>query len=380
MAFRLTHWLATVALSWVLIAAWRLPLDSVRPGSRTFSEEEVRHRELEGELRLARTALDQVRRANRLPGEVLAPGEDGVTVSIPEDDAVTAQERMRLRDMVRSEVPQLDPGMRVAYAYDTGTAGESGLSMAQLFRVETYLGVDARGPYCIQVVVTRPGSLSGVVHEDLEGGGWSRWTRSLLGPCTFYAEYGIAGDGIQEWLDAGGVNFAFGSRDEQTLRWPTPPRRSFLGVGLSGRGGLDVERCLTGQPEVCEAVFLRPRDADPTLRGQSALAIRSPVFFAGSARSGPFPAENWFLLDDLEREFGRDAFQRFWTSGEDVRSAFQAAFGVDLGEWLIRWLDNGPGIEPATPAATLASTLQGLLTIALMTGLATAWQWRRQVA
>lgn len=376
MAFRLKHWLGTGGLGLALIMVWRLPLDFVgqwTPPARPDAVE--RYAELAGELRRAQVALDQNRRASRLTASVVPSAEHGVSVFFPEEGSVTPDERATLRSRLLGELATLganEPGVVVGYGYDV----EGGVAVSRPRRLETYLGESDGTPYCVQVAVTRRESGETALDEDLAGEGWSRRTGSLLGPCAFFAAYGPAGPHIQEWLERGGIAFAWVWSGDRT-RLEGTRRRTVLGVTTIGLS-TDVERCLTGVATLCEEVFLDPRPGNRRGTGGRSVAVTSAASFSQGVGNGPFPAQNPYLLSDLEREFGRDAFGRFWTSELDVSAAFEAAFGVDLGEWLVGWLDEGPGIEPATPAPTLSATLGSLLLISLMTGLATFRQRRRR--
>lgn len=386
MAFRMKHWIGAVAVSLAVIALWGLPLDSVTPGrARTPSFEEARYRDLDKELRDTRALLDQTRRADALPGTAVAAARDRVGVVVPEHTELTAGTTARLSARIRAEARALDPRdpeLVVAYAYDGGSGSETGLAVSQGFRPETYLGEWQGTPYCLQVVVTRPVVLAHVIEEDLGGRGWSYRTGNLLGPCAVYAEHGLPGPRIQEWLEAGGIDFAFGRRDSRVVPYSTVRRRSFMPINaLVFDGSTLTERCLTGDAESCATIVLRPDLADSRGAEQRRLTRSSPAFVTGLPMSVLFGwYESWFLLSDLEREFGRDAFARFWTSDGDVRTAFEAAFGEDLGDWVVRWVDAGPGIERASPAPTLSATLGSLLLVSLVTGASVLQQRRRRVA
>jgi len=136
---------------------------------------------------------------------------------------------------------------------------------------------------------------------------------------------------------------------------------------------------MAGDARACEQSFVDPRGL--TARGTEAWREVDglPATFTGSARGGLFPADDWLILSDLEREFGSDAFRTFWKSEGDVATAFRSAFGVEAGEWLLGWVERRQGLTPRSPAPTLPTTFAGLLTVALMTGLASTWHTRRQV-
>lgn len=391
MAFRLKHWLAVVVLAFALIAVWRLPLDYASPNRvRARSAAELRYDSLTLALLQTRAALDQVRRARTLPAEALAVETDRVSVLVPEragldPDAVAALDA-RVHALV-SALRTRDPRMVVGYAYAPDSDQAAGFSVREVSRFEVYSGVEGGTPYCLYARVARLGVLRDLVRRDVE----LSQPGTLLGPCVQYAKHGFPGPRIREWLERGGVGMA--SAERLGPRPPVPPawQRSYMarlasaiqpleGSAYFVRGdAMQPERCLAGDAEMCASLFLRPDRVDRIGASDRAAAARSPAVWAGRPHVWPFPADNEYLLSDLERQFGTEAFHRFWTSDRDVRPAFESAFGVDLGEWLLEWLDEGPGIEPATPAPTLSATFGSLLLISLMTGVATLWQKRRHV-
>ena len=86
-----------------------------------------------------------------------------------------------------------------------------------------------------------------------------------------------------------------------------------------------------------------------------------------------------YLFDDLEREFGHEAFARFWSSENEVSEAFEEAFGISTGEWMVDWLDRTRGLEHATPALPRHASTGGVLTMLLLLGLAYRAQRQRRV-
>jgi hypothetical protein len=376
MAFRLKSWLGVVAVLGVLIVLWRLPLGYVATGPRIAeTPEELRHQALASELNDVRALFDRTRRAMTLPELAVASATDGVAAVAP--DAVAALERV-----LRAEVEGLtvrDPAVVIAYAYDTLATAYLDLRA----RAETYAGVVDGTAYCLQVVTVRPELLGSFLADDVIGRPPRQTdvrslTRSRLGACRFYASYGAAGTHIQAWLAGGAAAFARSPRGNVSDRYrSTLPRRSFLAIHLAGNEpGLVTEHCWSGDGESCVAAFLDPDLVDPSGSSQRRAARRAPALATGTEYGDPFSTT---LLADLEFEFGADAFRRFWTSEDEVRRAFEAAFGVDLGDWLLSWVDREQGLEPATPAPTRSAAFGGLLLVSMATGLAGVLQRRRRV-
>jgi hypothetical protein len=76
------------------------------------------------------------------------------------------------------------------------------------------------------------------------------------------------------------------------------------------------------------------------------------------------------LLYDLEEEFGRERFSRFWTSDADVEEAFLSAFGEPPEEWLMRWAQARWGHLRVGPGIPFQAGFLSFLTLGLFTGLA----------
>lgn len=396
MAFRMKQWLGLVVVSMGLVALWRLPLDSAPPRPVESVLPETQHyRELQREFEATRATLDRIRRAKELPANAIATATDGLSVVVPPHPDEDAEEVVALGERVRRQAGTFrarDPEMVVGYAYDGSPGGGTGLPVTLTYRLETYVGREAETPYCLQVVVSRPESMWELIQGDVGGSGWSRYRGGLLGACAFYGKYGLAGPRIQEWLETGGVAFAVGSRSAVEVGLASTPyygaymsngypplhRRSFLGIRMGTQSVL-AERCLVGDAESCSRTLLDPDAAVGTSEEQGRLVTPSPAMFAGTLRPGPFDYEGSFILSDLEREFGADAFRRFWTSDEEVPAAFEAAFGVEPGQWLLHWLSLGPGIERASPAPGPLTTFTSLLIVSLLTGFATMRQRQRRV-
>jgi hypothetical protein len=88
----------------------------------------------------------------------------------------------------------------------------------------------------------------------------------------------------------------------------------------------------------------------------------------------------WFdfeLFWDLEKEFGPERFQRFWSSEQGLEEAFQAAFGESIGAWTMRWARDKIGPMEASKPIPLQASLLSLLVIGLLGAMACGVQRRR---
>lgn len=85
------------------------------------------------------------------------------------------------------------------------------------------------------------------------------------------------------------------------------------------------------------------------------------------------------LFADLEREFGTEAFARFWTSDAAVPLAFESAFGIDAGTWMLRWTKEEVGTHQAGPGLRAGTSLLALLTLMALAATVSFMATRRRV-
>ena len=209
----------------------------------------------------------------------------------------------------------------------------------------------------------------------------------VLGPCSFHWAHGSPGPAIRRWLrddgmsrlarapwPGGGYRFppvsehrgAFG---EWNLR-----NRDFTSV--YGRESTVGEGCLAGRIDACRRAVLDPRAyVEPESYPELEEWISS-----GRSRSGePFGGRERTWMGDLESEFGRDRFARFWTSDQPVEDAFAAAFGEPIGVWTMRWAQERLGVQKAGPSTDGLSVFLTLATLMACVGIATVTAARRRV-
>lgn len=222
---------------------------------------------------------------------------------------------------------------------------------------------EVRGmPYCVMVMP---------FHRNAETNRVAPFTYSrygaLTGPCHWWARYGAPGTGIANWLTPGGVRFAHNTRASHD--WDPGDRETARFGRMQHRTGLtlDGKACVAGQLERCANAVLRMDTA------WSVGAFIGNRYFGSGIMDG-----EGSMLADLEGEFGAERFQEFWRSPNDVERAFQAAFGVPLGEWVRGWVRAraGPGSAVRLGGPTL---LLALLFIGICVGIGSAAAQRRRL-
>jgi hypothetical protein len=217
-------------------------------------------------------------------------------------------------------------------------------------------------------------------HRYLQPGRLVESGARLLGPCAWYARFGVPSPRVEQWLAArqfdvaitpiwyrrssneGVVNWVFGEEESPFLWW----------------GGLyayapEALACLAGRPEECRrglaaydkgGIGSRPRVVVPfdPWESKKIKLIGGQVF-----------------LSDLLRVVGDDRFQEFWTTSLPVDSALTVALRKPVGEYTVSWLRS---FSPAPKFGAGTSWLNaglGFAFAAMMVGLVLLGQSRREV-
>ena len=195
-----------------------------------------------------------------------------------------------------------------------------------------------------------------------------------LGPCAYFAAFGIPGHDIADWLVSRHYVLAL-----------EPWKSRLLAESFGAMGGLDPQRqwfwgsvyqyepdavaCMAGRPEACRRTALG--------RGTGAavpIATAEPPGW-----KPPAPAGAWRYMADLADAIGSERFQRLWNSELPVDTALTAAMRMPIGEWTRRWQATVvPPIRLGAAAPLGATLLATLLAIAAV-GLVALTASRRAV-
>jgi len=387
MAPRMKHWIGLVTAGTVLVVIWLLPLSGPEVRSASVKPSvKLRYENLSEDYQWSYEALRRVRWSDSLSALTVATATDGVAITMPATGQVGEQQLERLRQQVRREIDSFgehNPNMLFGFVYQPLEHGrEGGMGSAGQDRTETYVGSRDGKDYCLQLRMHWPYALSEVIARDLVGTDPVPPKTGALGPCRFYVKYGLAGAGVQEWLEEGGVGFALERGGEESTM-PMQSRRGFLGLrsAARSRAAVEINRCLAGDAEACAGVLLAPRDESSIIGRTREIVRRSPVMSLGQTSIFRYVfRDEGFLLADLEQEFGAEAFARFWTSDADVALAFEDAFGVDLGTWTLSWVESVMGIEPPGPGLPRSASSGSMLAVGLFLGIAFMRARKQKVA
>jgi hypothetical protein len=200
----------------------------------------------------------------------------------------------------------------------------------------------------------------------------------LLGPCGFFATFGLPGAGVGAWL--GRTGYSLARRSDWDV--PRAPAMDALArYGLPETAG----RCLTGSRAEC-AAGLRLVPSGTLGVGAVAAAARRSVDEASApgvidaARRGSTATlgeEEGRFLADAVRSMGRDRFARFWMSDAAPEVAFALAGASELVPWTGEWVARTYGGAAQRP--TVGSRDITWLAIAMPLLIAAAGRRRERV-
>lgn len=210
--------------------------------------------------------------------------------------------------------------------------------------------------------------------DQLVGSGRGELARALQ-ICSWYDVYGPPGSALHQWL------FRQRLRPLEGTPLPRIPKVTGWYVPWTGNTwfteitpglwwpvllgsapyhfGFAGTRCLAGSRPDCVTAIVEARAAAPSPQGYAA----SGGFFEVYMRQGEpeaNPTVSGGFLSSLVAEFGREAFERFWRAETPFEQAFEAAFGVPLGDWTYRWAlesHNGSGLARQTRPVWLGATV-----------------------
>lgn len=403
MAHWMRHWPVMTLVGCGLVALWLLPPDPPRELDTYVppTEAQALKVELRAEARRLNDVLKRLTWVDSLSDVFSAaePSESGAVISFPDGIEPDIEERFHAR--IAREIDRLaleDPKYTIGLARPQWGSGNHVAFGGGPTLTEFYLIEGAHRPVCLIVhpYGLNPASIwwerkwlssaarsSALDQNRSTPPGWS----DILGPCAYYAIHGTPGPAIGEWLRSGASHFGRrfapsrrfrGTQDDDALELV------FNGADRMGNRAPFGERdhapphrtleCLTGEIEACENLVLNARPLRLT-----AVNEMLPAFMNQGQQGLVYYLEG-NLFYDLQDEFGREAFGRFWTSDQDVDIAFQAAFGLEIGQWVMGWAQARLGVYRMGPMPSLEAILISLGVISFFLTIAIAMGTRRKVA
>lgn len=379
MATGMKAWVAIVAMAFAAVALSALPPGSLELTQRDQLPEQIRFEAVNDDVRRTHAALRATRWSAKFPDLVARAPANGLVLVPPVSNRLTTAgiEQWRQANVSALEaLERRDPSMMVGVLWQPIDEGAiDGLPpVGSLNESSIFVGTWDGTPYCFAVDPYAGRVTDVFLRFNAERG---------LGACRLYAMYGLAGPHLQAWLEAGAMGFA---ADGPEVSWagtaPEPEVRTPL-FGLRQYpfpvSDVEVEACLAGSAVGCLASA-----TDPEILAwpdQRYVVENSPLSYVerhGRLRA-PFAQRDDDLLADLERELGSDAFARFWRSDEPVPAAFSAAFGTEMGDWLVGWVEAEIGLRRAGPSVPARNLLASVFLLTVLAAASTYSAMRRRV-
>jgi hypothetical protein len=215
------------------------------------------------------------------------------------------------------------------------------------------------------------------------------WTRGLprqledrlrrgLGPCAFFARWGVPGEPVRVWMARRHYDLArvpsWGPQESEQpeASWMTNRNTGWFWAAVYGHP-IAAIGCLAGRAYSCRTAVLA--GAGDAFADSQPRLLDATVRWWGEERL----VEGWRYLGDVAREVGYDRFLRFWNSTEPVDTALAAALKMPVGKWTARWERRFLPRLPLGAAAPLGAALLGILLAGGAVALVARGAMRRQV-
>jgi hypothetical protein len=392
------YWMGLVLAGCALVAIEELPPEAPSLASRPApTATRKRMQVLRSEVQQTQALIQRLRWADSLPARLASEADHGRAVGAPpeiQDSAVAGIRRRLSREW--TSLSTVDPHVLFGYYVQFRDQGEApGVPTAPLSSSvpETMAGTVGGRPYCVTLALIARRDLARPMYARVMAPYRSESLYGLIGACRPFVEFGLPGPRIAEWLKDGGIAFAQADAAAQPDNPLTRAFRSWRPVPESAMwwtipsSDVVLDGCFAGRSEMCRRIALgalQGVDAFGTHHDDGAARFvteRAPFYRVGDAHAmTAFGYPGRYLLADLERAYGPDEFRRFWTSNEDVPQAFQDAFGMDMGDWIVQWARANLYHYRAGPSLPRSAAGGGLLLLALCGTIAGAWATKRRVA
>ena len=239
------------------------------------------------------------------------------------------------RFIVRSAlppVPALSPDVKTVLALEP-----SGSSLGGWY---TYLPTATDGRTCIASRSFEPSNQRLAVH----------FPSRALGPCAFFAAFGLPGREIQSWLAGHGYEFAWDPDWTRPIHSDFSEEQTTIGLWVESLvdrmtrssahyssqtawfywHSFSESGCSAGRVDACRRFFF----TEPSAPSFSPGVVQFRGFYYSTQEA---------LLATLVREQGVDRFARFWRSPLPPEQAFNSAFTVPFAQWAPAWAKGAIG-------------------------------------
>ncbi|HEX4575339.1 MAG TPA: hypothetical protein VH158_09420, partial [Gemmatimonadales bacterium] len=205
------------------------------------------------------------------------------------------------------------------------------------------------------------------------------WLRRALGPCAFYAAFGMPGKPVRSWL--AGQRYALALYPDWDRSpgpaqpyegWVDPATKRWYWPQLYRELPPSAIACRAGRAAGCRAAVLQRPDPEWDDSLSRAVATEPPWRQQRLSESERY-------LGDVLHDVGHDRFSRFWASPLPVDTALAAALKQPVGEWTEQWQRRFAPLLPLGAAPPLRAAFLGLLVAGVALASAALGARRRQV-
>jgi hypothetical protein len=368
----LRRWLIAALASSALVAVAFLPPERERAPRLVLYRYEDHEEHLRDILRRFRSRLYQLElRDSLLESATGVPTEEGSLLLVQAWFPQVVEDTVRaLAEEPFNALRNGSPEYRAVVALMAHDVLAPWTSPGMFGRLEYYLPTATDGEICLVTLA---------LEREAPVTNWLRSIRSaaedhaILGPCAYFAAFGSPGSYIEEWLESTDFLTAMypaWAVDPEPLGPLSPEQQRFV-----RRYEVELYGCAAGNRQACRLGLLLAPARRYWLYAVSRWIVgaRNYQFYA---RLGPNSGR---FLSDLLVDMGEKRFARFWSSEDDLETAFAEAFGVELEDWMMRWARIQVG-QVDGPVPALSSALLGLLLAGVFVGGATFLVRGRQVS
>ena len=193
--------------------------------------------------------------------------------------------------------------------------------------------------------------------------------RHAIGPCAYYGAFGLPGPGVRDWL----VRQEFsplrdiGWTDDPLAKPPMPMRRS--NVSWWNARVMDLVACAAEDRARCRSLLWG--QPDPNARGLQFADFEVPGVMVGWYGASTY-------LADMIAHYGRERFERFWTSDAPLEQAFEQAMGEPIEQYTMKWAQANVGVpDVGTPTRAVPALLAVAASLVVVGGAAALTRLRQ---
>lgn len=278
----------------------------------------------------------------------------------------------------RPSVAALSPDVRAAFALVAASSRDFWTTN------NIYLPLATDGHTCLAVqgVVADRGAVPKTVTVSRPS--------EVLGPCGFFAAFGLPGPQIRRWLEAREYDFAQNADWQAQRQTPEQPERHdaelWMQLALSRLGvmnrpdrmpslfdspyGLPISAtgCAVGKQDACRRFFF----TDSADRGSPIQNVVRVCYYCFSRRGQ--------MLATLVSEQGPDRFRKFWQSSLPPEEAFDRSFSIPFARWGPTWVRTTYGGISVDVVTTLREVGSSVVWTLLCAGICAGLALTRRVA